>query len=127
MHFKKYFFSYAVLILLIFLLAASYTRFMVQNDYLVAYEGDCDPLTESCYLYCEDEDCSEPFYYTIIERHADEILTLCGTDVTLCDDAYYCDDSVEYCEIYYCNPVLDGEDACDSLSEDDYQENVFEF
>ena len=128
MHFRKYFFSYIVLVLFILLVAASYNRFIINKDYLVAYEGECDPYTESCFVWCENfDDCPEPFYFTIIERHASEIYNLCGQDVTTCDDAYYCDESVEYCEVYYCEPEFDGEDSCESLTENDYQRELKEF
>lgn len=126
MYLKKHFFSYIVFIFVVFLITASYTRFVVENDYIVAYEGDCDPYTESCYLWCEDDECSEPFYFSVIERHAAEIYSLCGEDVTVCDDAYYCDESVEYCEIYFCDAEFDGEDSCEYLTEEDYVDDFSE-
>lgn len=118
-HLKNHFFKYIVTILTILAVGASYYRFMVSYEYLVSYEGDCNPYTESCFLYCEDDECSDPFFYSIIERQAHEVRALCGEDVTTCDAAYECQDDVDVCTVYYCDPVLDG-DECEILTEDDY-------
>jgi len=117
-HLKRNFFGYTILTLTILAVAASYYRFMVLQDYLVSYEGDCDPYTESCYVYCEDEECSEPFYYSIIERNAAEIYARCGADVTTCDAAYACQPDVDVCTITFCNGATDG-DECETLTERD--------
>jgi hypothetical protein len=116
MVFKKHLLSFIVIPLFILLLVASYSRFIVQEDYLVSYEGDCDPYTQHCYVYCEDDECSEPFYYSIIERHAAEIHTLCGPDVLECDKAYECQNDVEICSISFCVPETE---ECDELTEAD--------
>lgn len=103
------FFTYFNLILLILVIASSYYRFVVLNDYLVAYEGDCDPEIESCYEYCENGEC---YYYSIIERQAAEINQLCGSDPTACDEAYECQPDVDSCTIYFCDPEADNEENC---------------
>lgn len=108
---KKNYFAYLVAIMTILLASASLYRFYIQQDYLVAYEGDCDPATESCYLYCEDDECTEPFYYSVIERGAATLYDMCGPDVTECDKAYSCEGD-ETCAIYFCDPEIDGEEAC---------------
>ncbi len=117
-HFRRNFFWYIVGVLTLLSVAASLYRFGIARDYIVSYEGECDPYTESCFLYCEDDECSEPFYYSIIERNAAEIYAQCGEDVTTCDEAYECPLDVPSCSITFCDPVLD-EDQCESLSEED--------
>lgn len=113
-HIKSHFFFYIITLFLFFLTSASILRFIILQDYIVSYEGECDPETESCFMYCEDENCTDPSYYTIIERHARELRETCGPDVTTCDQAYSCagDDS---CRVIYCNP--DNEDEiCDNIN-----------
>lgn len=113
------------------MVAVSYYRFMVIYDYTVSYdEGDCDPYTESCFVYCEDEECSEPFYYTSIYRDASTLVALCGDDITDCDEAYYCQEDEVSCEIVYCDSST-GLDECEMLTEadepfDDYQDSGIE-
>jgi len=99
---------------------------MVQNDYLVTYEGDCNPYTQDCFLYCEDDECSDPFYYSSMERHAAELYALCGKDITDCDMAYECQNGVEICSITFCDLELDG-DSCETLTNNDFIEDSNEF
>lgn len=120
-HIKRYILLYVTVILLMLLVGSAYLRFFVLNDYIIAYEGDCDPYTESCYLFCEDESCTEPFYYSIIERNAAEVQALCNTsDVTTCDDAYFCPDDGTFCSVEYCDQT-ESSDECEYLTEDDFQ------
>ncbi len=120
--FRVHFFSYTIVVLLILAISVSFYRFMVIRDYIVSYEGNCDPYTESCFVYCEDDECTEPVYYSTIERQANEIFERCGEDVTLCNDAYECQPDVEICTITFCNPIIDNE-SCESLTEEDYVED----
>lgn len=115
MYLKRHFFSLFLFLLIVLFLGSSYLRFEVLNDYLVSYETDCDPEIDSCFIGCEDNECSEEYYYANIERRAYEIKSICGEDITECDEAYYCpDDSSIECKITYCNPELD--DECSDLN-----------
>lgn len=118
-HLHKHFFSYSIALLTILAVASSFYRFTFLKDYLVSYEGNCDPYTQNCFLYCEDDECTDPFYYSIIERHAAEIYARCGEDVTFCDAAYECQADAVLCSISYCDPDSDGE-ACELLTEEDH-------
>ena len=121
-HFKKYLLLYTLLPLIILMVATSYYRFMVIQDYTVGYEGLCDPFTESCYVYCDDEACSEPFYYSWIERNAGDLYAECGPLVTECDAAYECPLGEENdCAIYFCDSSTE---QCDELSEADRSQEV---
>lgn len=116
MHFKKYFFSYIIGILFILFIGSSYLRFIVLQDYLVSYETDCDPETESCFVGCEDDECTQEYYYAVIERKAFEINSICGKDITDCDEAYYCPDDTDIeCSINFCDPETD-KDGCSNLN-----------
>ena len=107
---KRHFFSITIIILFALMAATSFFRFVVNTDYYVSYEGDCDPAFESCYIGCEDDECTEEYYYSYMERHAAELSTICGNDISECDEAYYCpEDESVYCEITFCEPAEDEE------------------
>ena len=91
---------------IILLSASAYFRFIVQQDYLVLYDVECDPITNSCYIYCEDDDCEYPYYYSLIERYAYEIYESCGDDLSQCESATQCSDDV-YCEQFFCDTLTD--------------------
>lgn len=101
-----------VIPILLITTAASYYRFYILDDFFVAYEGDCDPETASCFVGCDNDDCSEVYYYNLIERHAAEIRTVCGTDITDCNQAMSCPDTDAHCQITFCT---DGE-SCDEIN-----------
>mgnify|MGYP000088151342 FL=1 len=115
MNFKRYILLYTIIPMLILAVSASYFRFMVSQDYLVTYEGFCDPYTESCFIYCEDETCTDPFYSTSITRKAAAVFSVCGEDITDCEAADVCTDNETECSVLYCDPILDI-DACEMLS-----------
>lgn len=116
--FYRHFFSVSICTLLLLLVGGSYVHFVVQKDYLVSYEGECDPYTESCFEGCEDDDCTEVYYYSMIERHAAEIANRCESgNVLECDAAWECQDDADACSITYCDPEIDGADACITLEE----------
>ncbi len=103
--------------LIIVSFVASYMRFVVLTDYLVSYEGECDPMTHSCFTGCADEECTEAYYYALVEKHASDIRAQCGIDITNCPQANICIEGRDRaCEITYCDPVSDG-DSCDSVGE----------
>ncbi len=112
---KNFFFSITIFIFLILLLGASYVRFILNTDYLVLFEGECDPSVASCYQGCNDNDCNDIYYYKLIERDATELYQLCGPSVVDCDKAYTCDNSEKTCNILYCNST--EEDDCVTLTE----------
>ena len=125
--FRQHFFLCTLIAFLSFAVAVSYVRFMVLHDYVVAYEGDCDPYAESCFIGCEDDECTEQYYYSSIQKYAPNVQAQCGTDITDCDAAYTClSEDGSDCEISYCDPVIDGEDACETLTEVDMPEEEAE-
>ena len=128
MHFKKYILLYTVVPLIVLLTASAYYRFFVLQNYLVSYERECDPYTESCFIYCEDGDveCTEPFYYSIIEREAFEISNLCiSGDVTECEEANTCLAATSSCSVIYCDIESDT-DSCENLNQSDLSDELFQ-
>lgn len=116
MFFKQNFLKLTLLPLLVLAISASFYRFFILKDYDVLYEVECDPYTESCYVWCEDDECLEPFYYNYITKSAGDLLPYCGLDITDCEESYYCLESDEVCEMEFCDSNFD---ECDELSESD--------
>lgn len=104
------------MILTILAVAACYYRFMVVHDYILYDEIECDPYTDSCFIYCEDDECTEPFYYAQMERPAINLMELCGGYDEDCDAVYACTDAEVDCTVTFCDPDIDGE--CVSLPEE---------
>jgi hypothetical protein len=119
MNFKKNILLYTILPLLLLAISASYFRFMVTHDYLVMYEGECDPYVSVCFEYCEDEDCIDPFYYTEVVRSASQIHANCTNDITSCDFAYTdCGSDETECKISYCD-MYSETGRCETREETD--------
>ncbi len=107
MHFKKYILLYTILPLLILTVASACYRFVVVQDYTVAYEIDCDPQTSSCFVGCEDEDpafgeCNSEYYFAEVQRYAPDLLKLCGEDITDCVEATFCQVGENECSVTFC-------------------------
>ena len=104
----RYYFAIIIFVMVIFAVASSFSRFLVTYDYLISYEGTCDPNEASCFVYCENETCDDPLYYTIIERMAYTLVDLCGENSILdCSAADMCYSDEEYCVIYHCDTETD--------------------
>lgn len=117
-HLKKHLLIYITIPLLVLAIAGSYYRAMVSYDYIVEYEGFCDPYTESCFVYCEDDECADPFYYTWMTKKASVVVDQCGKgDINECDVAFECSEDEVACEKIYCEPGLDED--CEYLTESD--------
>lgn len=117
MHFKKYFLLYTLIPLLVLSAATSYYRFMVIHDYTAEYEGNCNPETNSCFIGCEDDECTNEYYYKIMSKNASDLIEQCGTNITECEFAHIClPKNDESCTISYCDPI-DGEE-CAAVTEE---------
>ena len=114
MQIRKHIFLITLSGLIILFLASAYGRFMLAHDYLVAYEGECDPETESCFVGCIDEACSEEYYYTHMQKYAPNLLSQCGPHIEECAFASQCLPWEPRCVVTYCDIAVDGE-MCDSL------------
>lgn len=105
MFFSRHLLVFTLLPLLIFSASFSYYRFVIKKDYRVGYDAMCDPSTQSCYVWCEDEECADPEYYVFIEKYASDVYAACGEDVTDCPSAHQCLPTDTECSIRFCDPT----------------------
>ncbi len=124
MNFKKYFLLYTLIPLAILSIASSYYRFIVTEDYLVEYEEECNPEVNSCFIGCKDDDCSAEYYYCLVTKHASQLMTQCGPDITDCESAQVCLPGEKGdCSVTFCDIETDG-DACEVIEMGPTYENV---
>lgn len=87
----------------------TYWRIMIQKDYIIEAEVDCDPTLETCFVYeCdpEAEECTgdpeeDIYYYKMIRRNAANI-PLCDPADENCE-ALTCPEGEDECEIILCS------------------------
>ncbi|HYE23135.1 MAG TPA: hypothetical protein VEA92_01630 [Candidatus Paceibacterota bacterium] len=111
---------------------ASYYRFIAQADYTVQFEGTCDPEVENCFVACEDDECTEVYYYTLVQKHAADVYAQCGPDITDCEAASVCLETDSTCSIEYCDlteedcigPGEESGQETEEVAEDDMEEEV---
>lgn len=105
-NFRNYFFFYIIVILIFCAGVFSYHRFMIKQDYIVGYEGTCDPVsnTNKCFEGCDDDACAEKHYYSKMVKYASDLYKECGEDITDCESANSCLPGDHDCSVVYCNP-----------------------
>lgn len=123
-HFSNHYFFYVVSLLIVLSGISSYFRFMVNNDYMVSYEGECDPTVDTCFLGCEDDECTESYYYTNMQKYAADLYRQCGPDITGCEEANICLPEDYNCSITYCDEEVEGEGVCSIPEEDSNVEDI---
>lgn len=116
MKFHDNFFYYILTLLVVIMVSASYVRFMVNQDYLVSFEGACNPTTENCFTGCEDDECTTQYYYSEVVKYAPDLYRECGPDITDCEAANVCLPDDRKCSVTYCDIEVDG-DTCETLIE----------
>lgn len=113
---RSHLLAYVCIPLLMLAGILSYYRFVVSYDYVVEYEGECDPAEASCYVGCEDEECTEVYYYSVVTKHAADLYATCGPDITDCAEASVCLPGDRVCEIAYCDPEEAADESCASIA-----------
>ena len=111
---KTHILLYTLIPAIAIVVLVSFSRFILVHNYTVSYEGPCDPLTEVCFVGCEDDECTEEYYYSIVQRNARAIRKLCGADISDCPAADTCPNDEGSCSITYCDPEIDT-DMCESI------------
>jgi hypothetical protein len=96
---------------------ASYYRFMINHDYLVSYEGVCNPAVEECFVGCEDEECAQEYFYSEVQKYAADLYMQCGKDITDCESASVCFQGDRECYVTYCSVEM-GDDNCETFTEE---------
>ena len=116
-YFRNHILLFILTTFLIIVSVASYYRFMIRHDYVVGYEGVCDPKIEQCFIGCEDDACTEEYYYSQVIKYAPDLYNECGSDITDCEAASMCFPNDQKCSVNYCNPEIDG-DVCTVITLD---------
>ena len=112
-NFQNHFFLYTLVTLIFIVGIFSYHRFMIRQDYAVGYEGVCDPAANpnKCFAGCDNDACTEEYYYSKIVKYAPDLYKECGEDITDCEAANSCLPDNRDCSVRYCNPE-DNSDTC---------------
>ncbi len=117
----KHFFFFVLALFIVIVGIISYYRFMVRQDYVVSYQGVCDPVKEKCFINCEDDACIKMDYYSNVLKYAPDLYAECGKDITNCEVASVCLPNDHKCSITYCDPQIDGDICSASLNKLDIQ------
>lgn len=107
-NFHEHLLLFIILPLIIVVSIFSYYRFVVNNDYLIGYEGTCDPNTQKCFIGCEDDICTKEYYYSKMTKYGPDLYNECGNDITDCESANICLVNDRGCSITYCDEKLSG-------------------
>ena len=112
-NFRNHFFFPIITTCILLVGVFSYHRFIINQDYMVGYEGVCDPVvnTSKCFEGCSDDACTEKYYYLKMVKYAPDLYKECGEDITDCESANSCLPSDRECSATYCNAEVEG-DTC---------------
>ena len=112
-YFREHIFFFILVLAIITVSALSYYRFMVKHDYVVGYQGVCDPAIGGCFKSCEDDACTKVDYYSNMLKYEPDLYMECGKDITDCDAASTCLVNDHKCSVTYCNPEV-SDNTCES-------------
>jgi hypothetical protein len=86
---------------------------MIKHDYIIGYNGSCDPALGKCFMSCDDDACAKPDYYSEIRKYEPDLYNECGKDITDCKAADVCLPSDHKCSITYCDKeTSDNDNIC---------------
>jgi hypothetical protein len=127
-HLRNHFFFYTTALLVVAFSISSYSHFIANNNYLIKYEGACDPITQKCFVGCEDEACTNEYYYTKMQKYEPDLYAECGADISDCENASVCLSNDRDCSITYCDNKTKTEDeTCTSSPDIQNNENNIDF
>jgi hypothetical protein len=86
----------------------SFYRFIVNRDYIISYEGTCDPYINACFQGCEGDNCEKEYYYSKVQKYAADLHKECGNNIIGCEAANICLANDRECSVTYCNTEVDG-------------------
>lgn len=122
---KEHFLSNILILACLLAITASLSRFVIAQDYIVEYDGECDPYTQSCFVGCVDDECTEEYYHTWVRKNATDVYDQCGPDVSGCAEASICLATDTDCEVIYCSPDTSlYDEVCEVLDETSMPEEV---
>ncbi len=87
----------------------SYNRFIIRHDYVVGYEGVCDPATKKCFVGVDDTNGKE-YYYSKMQKYEPDLYAECGANIVDCKEASVCLPNDRKCSITYCDEKIRDED-----------------
>ncbi len=108
---EKFFFS-ILFSLIIISVAITFWRIIIQKNYIIEAQTDCDPYSQRCFIWecdpasdVEGEECvgdpeKDIWYYNIVRRNASRI-PLCDPNDENCA-ALVCDEGEPECEQIFC-------------------------
>ena len=109
-YFRNHFFSFILILGIVFVVVFSYYRFIIKHDYVVGYQGSCSPSTGKCFKSCDDDACVNPSYYSEMRKYEPDLYKECGENIANCDAANACLPSDRKCSITYCNKSTSDKD-----------------
>jgi len=111
-------------ILLVIVVAGwGYRAFFIERDFVVYSTTACNPQTEICFVWCEDDVCEEDYYKKIVKNAKN--IPLCYEAVEECEPLA-CEPEETGCEIISCSSdsVEEGEECTNPLNFMTETENV---
>lgn len=110
--------SYILIALFVLSTGYAYYRFVIVSDYMVAYEGKCEPSLHSCFAGCDNDGCADVVYpYAKMQKSETDLYAECGKDITNCDAANTClPQDGQDCTVSYCDPKT-GDTCATSIGE----------
>lgn len=107
---KNRLFLFILLPLCLIASAVSFNRFVIKGDYIVEYEGTCNPATEECFAKTDDTT-GKVNYYTKVQKYAPDLYAECGESIIGCTYANVCVSTDKNCSITHCSAdaLLDNE------------------
>ncbi len=112
-YFRKHFFYLTILLVIVFVGTVSFYRFIIKHDYVVGYQGSCDPVSGKCFKSCEDDACTKIDYYSEMQKYEPDLFRECGKDITNCAAANTCLSGDRNCSVTYCDKnTSDNDNVC---------------
>ena len=109
-------------LLLIWMVGATFYKYEIKKDYLIVAQAPCNSETESCfYMPCDGSDSTcdpaSPEYYKKVEKKAFNI-KLCDPAVDGCNPLV-CSATEKDCSVTFCSAdnLVDGEECSTSAQE----------
>jgi hypothetical protein len=125
----------AFVFLIVLAVSASYYKFVVLRDFVIEAQVDCDPTSESCFVWeCDpgiEDECTgieedDTWYYKIAHRNAKNI-PLCNTDDETCLPFTCPDEGEAQCDEILCSETTlikyNLEGACTNPI--DFQDDIY--
>lgn len=127
---KSKIFLWIFFLLIVGSIGLTYYRIVIQKNYIVEAQADCDPTTEECFVYVCDpssEECTgdpeeDTSYYKLIKKNAGNIAT-CDPNDESCQPLV-CEEGEKDCEEILCSEEIRTEEEITDECNDPVQYNI---